>query len=214
MQGFTLLEVMIAISIFAFLAVGSYQLLNSEITAQTRLSQHSAQLYNLQRSMRLILSDLQQIAPRSIRAEYNDKENALEGLSDSITFTRTGWSNPFQHTRSTQQRIHYELDSDDEGNRYLLRRYWQVLDRGNDSEAREQVILRGIEAIRFRYLDKAGKWFDRWPPSSSVSPTKDRDLPVMLEFNFESQTLGEFTRLISFNRVQPKPRPPVKNTQP
>lgn len=204
-KGFTLLEVMIAISIFSFLAVGSYQLLNSEISAQERLSEHSQQLYNWQRSMRLILSDFQQAAPRPIRAEYGDKESAMEGLSDSISFTRSGWSNPFQHSRSNQQRVNYEVSSDDDGNRYLVRRYWQVLDRGNDSEPREQIVMRDLEDIRFRYRDKSGRWFNKWPPSSSTSETKQHDIPVAIEFTFESITLGEFTRLISLNRVQPKP---------
>tara|TARA_B110000116_G_scaffold250007_2_gene244076 strand:- start:3965 stop:4762 length:798 start_codon:yes stop_codon:yes gene_type:complete len=205
--GFTLLEVMIAISIFSFLAIGSYQLLSSEISAQGRLKAHSAQLYNWQRSMRLILSDFQQAAARPIRGEYGDKESAMKGLSDSVSFTRSGWANPFQHPRSMQQRVQYELDSDDDGNRYLVRRYWQVLDRGQDSEAQEQIIMRDLEEIRFRYRDITGKWFDKWPPTSSLSETKDRDLPVMVEFNFNSLTLGEFIRIININRVQPKPKP-------
>jgi general secretion pathway protein J len=206
-NGFTLLEVMIAISIFSFLAVGSYQLLNSEINAQERLSAHSAKLYNWQRSMRLILSDFQQLSPRPIRAEYGDKESAMLGLSDSVSFTRSGWANPFQHKRSTQQRVQYELDRDDDGNSYLVRRYFQVLDRGQDSESREQVIMRDIEEIRFRYRDKSGKWFDKWPPTSSTSETKDKDLPVTIEFHFDSLSLGEFSRTININRVQPKPAP-------
>ena len=205
--GFTLLEVMIAISIFSFLAIGSYQLLSSEISAQGRLKAHSSQLYNWQRSMRLILSDFQQAAARPIRAEYGDKESAMKGLSDSVTFTRSGWANPFHHPRSAQQRVQYELDSDDDGNSYLVRRYWQVLDRGQDSEAREQIIMRDLEEIRLRYRDISGKWFDKWPPTSSLSETKDRDLPVMVELNFNSLTLGEFTRLVNINRVRPKPLP-------
>lgn len=212
-NGFTLLEVMIAISIFSFLAVGSYQLLNSEINAQERLSAHSAKLYNWQRSMRLIMSDFQQAIPRPIRAEYGDKESAMLGLGDSVSFTRSGWANPFQHKRSTQQRVQYELSSDDDGNRYLVRRYFQVLDRGQDSEPREQVIMRDIEEIRFRYRDKTGKWFDKWPPTSSVSETKDKDLPVAIEFHFDSSSLGEFSRTIGINRVQPKPAPKAEEPE-
>lgn len=212
-RGFTLLEVMIAISIFSFLAIGSYQLLNSEINAQERLIAHSSQLYGWQRSMRVIMGDFQQVSARPIRAEYGDKESAMQGVNDSVSFTRTGWANPFQHSRSNQQRVTYELDSDDDGNRYLVRRYWQILDRVQDSQEREQIIIDGIEEIEFRYRDIDGRWFQNWPPTSSVSDTKDSDLPVAIEIKFESTTLGKFSRMISLNRVQPKKKPKDLNNQ-
>lgn len=207
-KGFTLLELMIAISIFSMLAVGSYTLLSAEITAQDRLQKHSSHLYHWQKGMRRLQSDFSQAQPRMIREEYGDKQAAFKGRRDEVSFTRAGWANPLQHSRSTLQRIGYEVDSDDNGQRHLWRIYWPVLDRGQDSEPVRQKLLTDIDEIDIRYRDIDGKWFDKWPPQSFDLNKRDKDLPVAVKMTLDSESLGEITRIFAINRMyEPEEEP-------
>lgn len=197
--GFTLLELMIALSIFSVMGLAAYRLLSGETHLQSELQQHSQELQQWQRGMRRLTSDLQQIAPRPVRLEYGDTEGALIGNSDSLHFTRSGWSNPLHKTRSQLQRIELRLaSSEDTDTRFLQRLSWPVLDRAPDSEALSQHLLPKISDIRWRYMDDKKQWHNQWPASYSTgdaSETKDA-LPLAIEVTLQSEQFGEISRLV------------------
>ncbi len=211
-RGFTLLELMIALSIFSIMGLAAYRLLSGESRLQTELEAHSLELQQWQRGMRRLSDDLRQIAPRSIRLEYGDKEAALYGTSDSLHFTRYGWSNPLHKTRSQLQRIEYRLASEDEStefgsessNQILQRQVWAVLDRAPDSEPLQQRLLPHVSDLSWRYMDDDQQWHSRWPESQSPfgqgsgssSSDDKQSLPLAIELTLTSERFGEITRLI------------------
>ncbi|WP_068642059.1 type II secretion system minor pseudopilin GspJ, partial [Oleiphilus sp. HI0132] len=95
-QGFTLLEVLIAIGITALIGLGAWQVLNSAITSSDRTQVHLEELNQIQKAMLIVKRDLSQVIGRSIRDEYGDYQNALDSSSDfyKIQFSRVGWRNP------------------------------------------------------------------------------------------------------------------------
>jgi general secretion pathway protein J len=216
--GFTLLELMIAMSIFSIMGLAAYRLLSGETRLQTELEAHSLELQQWQRGMRRLSDDLRQIAPRPIRLEYGDNEDALYGTSDSLHLTRYGWSNPLHKTRSQLQRIEYRLASfeNDSGvnkdfgsessYQFLQRQVWAVLDRAPDSEPLQQQLLPQVSDLSWRYMDDDKQWHSQWPATqgygSSGSSTdngsnqKDSTLPLAIELTLSSQRFGEITRLI------------------
>ena len=126
-RGFTLLEVLIAITITAVIGLGSWQLLNTAIRAY-ELSQANLQsLSQLQRAQLNISRDFTQLVPRAIRDEYGDYQPALKTEDGFylVELTRAGWRNPLQERRSELQRVAYELSDGD-----LLRHHWKVLEIG------------------------------------------------------------------------------------
>ncbi len=214
-HGFTLLELMIALSIFSIMGLAAYRLLSGETRLQSELEAHSQELQQWQRGMRRLTDDLRQIAPRSIRLEYGDSEAALYGTSDSVHLTRYGWSNPLHKTRSKLQRIEYRLASEEEtttvgseaNGQILLRQVWAVLDRAPDSAPLQQRLLPHVSDLSWRYMDDDKQWHNQWPSSqgygsggnhggSNGSNQNDNTLPLAIELTLTSQRFGEITRLI------------------
>jgi general secretion pathway protein J len=136
-QGFTLLELLVSLSIFALIGAMAYGGLTQVLKQQQATEVQSQQLADLQKSYRIMQRDLEQLINRGIRNEYGDSIDALVGGSgyDGVEFSRAGHANPAGFLRSDLQRIAYVPDQDT-----LIRRTWRVLDRAQDSLPDEEVL--------------------------------------------------------------------------
>jgi len=186
-QGFTLLELMIAIAIFAVVGVLSGQMLNNIIRQQEIIESRGQRLSDLQRGMNILQRDIAQLTNRAIRDEFGDPRPAVI-IDDELPleFTRQGWRNPLGQTRSELQRVAYELREDK-----LYRYYWTVLDRAQDTEPLEQVLMEGVLDAEFAGLDGNG---DQWPqPGWNPSDSAQRLAAISVRLDVEPY--GEITRL-------------------
>jgi general secretion pathway protein J len=210
-SGFTLLEVMIAISIFAILSAGAFRLLSGEIVLQQRLDSHHQALARWQRGIHRLRTDLAQALPRSVHDADQKPHPAMVGRSDSITFTRGGWVNPMGQARSELQRLSYQLETastpndtlatnallDDEQTQWLSRHAWRSLDGNDTLPDQRQFILPHIESIQLRYLvADTNTWKTQWPPANSQLGKLDSSLPAAIEVNIKSQRFGATQHLI------------------
>jgi general secretion pathway protein J len=185
--GFTLLELMVAIAVFAVLGLMSSQLLGNIVRQHGVLEDRGKQLIDLQRAMGIMQRDIGQIVARKIRDQYGDSLGAIIiGEELPLEFTRTGWRNPLGHQRSNLQRVAYAVS---EGN--LYRYYWPVLDRSPDTEPLEQLMLEGVLDVEFSPLDGNG---DRWRPENAQTPDPRLSLAA-ISARFELQNFGEVSRL-------------------
>ena len=206
-RGFTLIEVLVAISIFAIISLASTQLLRSVITTQSIVNISNESINEVSRALNIISRDISQVVPRNIRDEYGDLSNALViGSGEYILeLSRTGWNNPALHTRSELQRVAYGLSDG-----VLYRYFWLVLDRAEDSEPRLQKLLKGVESFSVTAITLEGESIDIWPISNPRQV-----LPVGLEITFIVEPLGEIRRtfalpelsapmdeVLSFNRTE------------
>ena len=195
-NGFTLLEVLIAIAITFMIGLGSAQILNSAIRASEATQERLQQFGELQKAMMILGRDLQQIAARSIRDEFGDYQSALKSQDEfyKLEFSRVGWRNPLADQRSDLQRVAYELDEDK-----LIRHYWQVMDRAQDSKPLSQTLLTEVEEISFRFMNSSGGWLDKWPSDDNkVVPDrlfKMNQLPKAISLVLKHKQYGELTRL-------------------
>lgn len=173
-QGFTLLEVMIAISITALIGIASTNLLSNIIESKKITDIRSEQLTTLQRFNQFVSRDVEQIINRGIRDQYGETLPAI--IIDSPDYlaewTRLGWRNSpvAENPRAIIQRIAFQLfDINEEeceqaklrlaewGNFEpegfcLLRYFWPVLDRAGDSEPKTQIILDLVESLEIDIL--------------------------------------------------------------
>jgi general secretion pathway protein J len=185
--GFTLLELLVALSIFSIVAILAYGGLDS-VLEQRRLTEESAErLAALQRTYLIIQRDIEQLVPRTIRDEFGDESAAITG-SSAFQLTRGGWRNPLQNPRSTLQRVGYTLED-----RELVRHSWLVLDRAQDSEPRQQVLVQDVVNIRVRYLDPENNWQEQWPASEPNTRHQffALDPPRAVEMLLEHEHYGE-----------------------
>lgn len=191
-RGFTLLELLVALSIFSVLSVMAYGGLQTVITTKQSSETSSARIAELQLVMMRISNDLRQSVARKIRDEYGDFSNAMQSSSNgdgTMAWTRAGYRNPAQLNRSNIQRVAYKVEQ-----QKLIRMTWPVLDRAQDTEVMETEVLTKVESIEWRFLNNNKEWLSSWPEqgvNTVLSP-----LPIAVEFTFELQDLGKFRRLI------------------
>ena len=195
-RGFTLLEMLIALSIFGLLAVMSYGGLSSVLEQQFRTGQEADRLAELQKTYLVMQRDIEQVVARPVRDEFGEELAPLVG-DQRLQLTRGGWSNPLGRPRSTLQRVAWSWEDQQ------LRRYvWQVLDRAQDSQPLEQVLMENIEDMRIRYLLAGEDWLEQWPPAiQNPNPNATAVvLPVAVEVTIEHEHYGPLVWLFQLPR--------------
>jgi len=193
--GFTLLEVLVAMALFALMAAMAYGTLNQTLLSSDILSDRMDRLQALQRTVRTLSDDLQQLAPRPVRDELGD--NYGPSLSTAfqsgfaIELTRGGWNNPMILPRSTMQRAAYRIEDG-----ALLRYHWNVLDRTLSNEPVIVTLLEEVDSLRFRFFQTDADFIEQWPPDNLNGPTNVRLRPLAVEFVLKLENEDEITRLI------------------
>jgi general secretion pathway protein J len=191
--GFTLLELLIAIAIFALVAAMAYGGLNSVLNVSERVNEQAERLKALQLTFLWMQRDIEEAVLRPVRDEYGEVLPALRGSEVGTALfevTRAGWTNPLGAARSNLQRSEYRLEEE-----RLIRRYWRVLDRAQDSEPVDRVMLDGVTRLEFRYWDAQGE-HRQWPDlNSSGQPQTAADvMPLGIEVRLETAREGVITR--------------------
>lgn len=190
-QGFTLLELLIAIAIFSLISIMAFSGLNSVLFNKEIVDQQLQRLANVQRTMLNLSRDIEQAANRPIRDELGSTQPAFSGGqnidSTVIELSRFGWRNPAQQTRSTLQRVAYSYEDNQ-----LIRLYWHHLDHLQSDEPVRRVLLKDVERIEVRYLDE--DWSSSWPKLGTEENT-DPGLPRAIEITLELKDWGKITRL-------------------
>lgn len=194
-RGFTLLEVLIAITVTGLIGVGTYQLFNSTLRTQSVMEEKGVKLERMQRAMTFISRDLQQVVPRPTRNGYGDREYAFSNRNTLylLEMTRLGWRNPMLAPRSELQRVTYELI---EGK--LYRNYYPVLDRAQETEFVSQELLDDVEEVSIQFLDEKNQWHDDWPLEGMFGEGAEglyTALPKAVRIELVHKTFGTVFRL-------------------
>jgi general secretion pathway protein J len=193
-QGFTLLELLIAIAIFALLGLATYRMLDTVLQTDKVTRAHEAQLRELIRAMAAFERDVLQVAARPVRDPFGDAKPALlgEDLDGAvIELTRNGWRNPLDQPRAGLQRVRWQLSGEQ-----WQRRYWTVLDQAQDSQPQIQQALSGVTELHLRYMDAEHNWQDTWPPANTSTKESLTLLPQAIELRLQHSRYGELYRLI------------------
>lgn len=194
--GFTLLELLVSMSIFATLGLGAYQMLQTVSGSYERVRSSADAFMGLNLAYSIIQRDFNQFAPRPVRDEYGEFQPPIvfENEDYVVEFTRRGWSNPAGRQRSRLQRVAYSLDFEEET---LTRHFWEVLDRAEDSEPISQLLLDGV--TDFRVTGFTGD--EEGLESEFTLEDEGEVVPLAMEVVITTDALGESYRL--FQMVEP-----------
>lgn len=184
-KGFTLIEVLVAISILAILLTSVYGIFSSVSLARERLDADSAEYHRA----RVLFDRL----GRELRGAYfqaSDPKLVFTGLkTDDGSFElelTTSAVSPLSETGSGIAKVHYLLAEDKEeaaNGRVLLRSEHPVHDSADEETAGMMRLVPGIEAMSLRFYAN-GQWQTTWQARTS-------GLPELVEIALQLRTGGE-----------------------
>ena len=150
-RAFTLLEMIVAIGIFAVIAVVSYGSLNRFLDNRDVLQAEMTLMKDLQLAFSLLERDMHFMSGRIVRDEYGDPEpllivNNIDLAGELLRFTTARRSVSLPGV-STLQRTSYRWVNGD-----FIRVNWQVLDRDQDTIERKHLLLSDIDSISVNVL--------------------------------------------------------------
>jgi len=187
-RGFTLVEMLIALALFAVIATGALALLRFSVDAEIASRKKTQQIAALRRFLSVWGADLAQAVPRPTRDAAGGQHAALEAQSGAsggviLRLTRGGWSNFDSTARPSLQRVEYRWERGK-----LARAGYPFLDGARPDAAAALADAPSMPALRFRTAD--GNWRDRWEPQRSG------ELPVAIELTLP-QPGGQALRVVS-----------------
>jgi general secretion pathway protein J len=193
-RGFSLIELLVALAVFATMAALAYGGLDSVARTRAELGRQQDALRDLMRGVGLIELDLRQAVSRPVRGNYGEPLPALIGGSGHIEFTRTGFANPLAEPRSNLERVLYEFDD-----AALKRGIYPVLDRAPATAPKLTTLRSNVDTFRLRYLDASNRWTDTWPPvqeADAGAPDPLAQLPRAVEFRIGTHDYGEIAGVV------------------
>jgi general secretion pathway protein J len=192
-KGFTLIEVIIAMSIFAIVSMLAYTGLHSVINSKTHTEASLERLQELQLTMLTLGTDLQYLSNRNGNDALGGVLLKLTTQNSSliVDFTRSGWRNPAKQARSTLQRVAYRMDEDN-----LIRMYWPYVDRADDQQFTTRTLMTNVESLELRFLDDKYQWRSDWPSANNLASAEPVERPLAIEITLNMNDWGEIQRLI------------------
>lgn len=211
-RGFTLIEILVAVVIFALLGTAAYSTLTAAQDAQISLRTRGERFQDLSKAVTLLARDYRQLSLRRARDAYGERLPIVRARCDErecwIEFTRTGWRNPGQLPRATLEHVIYRLE-DDKLNRYST----LALDQAQGDALIKRELLAGVKALRIEYLPPSRvsnakdnfsgtgmtdlDWSKgEWPAGGRLNEDDSNRPPRALKLTFEIDGLGEVTRVL------------------
>lgn len=186
-RGFTLLEIIIAVAIFAIISIVISTVLYVIINAQENIQNTTERLSQLQMAMSMIEQDVSQIALKNFHDENNRTIGPMNANQESFSITTSSYVNPdARFARSELRRISYVVE---EGNLYRISEPLKV----TEGEAiQKRLILQHVNQMRLRYLTQNNRWLPRMGSYmvSFVSDSTIRLLPKGIEIQLDVETWG------------------------
>ena len=192
-RGFTLLEVLVAIGIFALFSTMAYGSLTRLLESRERVEAERVFWREITLAFARMQDDFAFVRNRAVRRTDGTPEPyAFKGqptdpraqAEPSVELTRGGVNSvgPLPDL----QRIGYRLS---EG--VLYRVYWPVLDRAPTTQPIPIPILEEVDDFRVRFYHNA--WVDHWPPLGQIQNNAPWR-PGAVEVTLVHRTRGSFTR--------------------
>lgn len=209
MRGFTLVELLLAITLSAVVATLAYAGLANGFSAATSLAREVQQLGDLQRTLAIVEDDLLQVRLRAPNHGISYREPAFvagDVPGVLLTFTRAGAMALPGQLRSNLVRVRYLLRD-----HALWRQQWVQVDRADEQQRPVEVLL--LEQVNGATLEllarstsaftddvlslqaAGGNWQRSWNSEdagkSLVSP-----LPLAVRLVLETESFGQVQRVV------------------
>jgi len=215
-QGFTLLEMVVAIALSALVAAMAYESFDGASRNAERTRDVLNDVNKLDKAWQLIGQDMRNIVPLSpllaspqLRFEAASlKTKGKDSFQVIMLFARRGWINPLGRVRSDLQQVNYRIAEGKLWRDYLPERNMPLENIDFERESFHQLLLENVVDIQLRFLSDArikadGKsvlegseysknWEPIWPP---INGSGGAAMPVALEITIEIEGGARSVRL-------------------
>lgn len=188
-SGFTLVEVLVAIAIFAVLSAAGWMVFDQLIKTRERNTTHLEHLQQLQFAYMQIQRDLSQIVPLSGR-EGEESYPALQLENQQLQFNKAGVIDPLRQGLDRFEFVEYRFDAEKQA---LIRYHNAYIYRKQSQDMQGDVLIAPIENLQIQALDPAVQ--TQWP-AQSVTDTDATEylmsqLPqgVVLSFDYQGRAI-------------------------
>ncbi|WP_296748981.1 type II secretion system minor pseudopilin GspJ [Thiobacillus sp.] len=181
-RGFTLVEMLVALTIFALMSVLAYRGLNAALQTRAHLTEDNRRWRDIALTLAQLEQDMGLAVDRPVRGSGGLPLPAFIGSPQApgvddvqLGFSRMGmaWQSG---VLADVQRYGYRLNKGT-----LEQLVWPVLDQAPRSEPAVHPLLERVRRFELRYLDGSGNWQSRWPlPGLAALPAA---LEVVLELD-------------------------------
>lgn len=196
-KGFTLIEILIALAVFALLATITSSALYYAFNTRARLTKQAEQLTALDLAILLIERDTEQIVLRPVRGNDMHLFPAFIGDPHYLELTRGGLVNPnSDEKRSTLQRVAILCQ-----NNKLLRRTWMSLDTTDRKAYRDKVLIQNLSQCKFSYLNHNLQVLSEWHANAVQQNQRAEPLPKAIQMNLTLGTWGKISYLFVINEA-------------
>lgn len=197
-NGFTLIEILIALFIFTILSVLLMSGLHSVINVQSGSENKAERLRQLQMSLLQISRDLEQAVNRPIINEAGKEDAAFIGMPTNFVLTHLG-----AVTKSALQRTGYTWKDN-----ILSRITWPVLDQAPKTKQYVKSLLKNISNVRFEYLDNQNRFHEKWP----ITGEANQALPNGVKISLTIENWGSLTQFYLIPAKDNMPAQPKEKT--
>jgi len=217
--GFSLIELLVGLVVFATMAALAYGGLNAVARTRAELARRQDDFRDLERAVNVLNRDLGEAVARPVLGATGQTLPAFVGNSAQFEMTRAGFANPQAEQRSNLERVSYLLDAG-----VLRRGRYAVLDRAPNTTPQVADLHAAATDFRLRYLGSDYRWVDAWPPPQTSDPTL---LPRAVQWRMQTRNYGEVTGIAELVSAWPaqaagaalgsagtEPTPPVVPTPP
>lgn len=170
-NGFTLVEVMVALLIFSLLATAAVAILSLSVRAQAVTGQKLDAVSAVSRTTAILSADLAQAVDRPTRDEGGGQTPAMVAGPDAMRLVRGGWSNLDQAQRPSLQKVAYRLNGD-----VLERIAWPLLDGAALMEP--AALMDHVRELHLRYRFN-GAWLDQWQGQPGVALPQAAEVTIV-----------------------------------
>jgi len=189
-RGFTLLEVLVALAVFAIVTALAYKGLDSIATTRQRLDEEMRMWRRIELVFDRISLDVTQVAPRTWKNSAGKEISPVLGTTSTsgsqcqLDIIRFGSDHVPIHVRYSLQKGNFTLDLVPDADTLIT-------SSGGADHYGSNVLLDNVKRCDMAFMDTKNDWQSHWPLSTTV--TKDRPRGIRLRLTLADQ--GQFERM-------------------
>lgn len=192
--AFTLIELLIALAIFAILALTTTYALTAALNTKKRLTESSIYLQQLKLTYLILRQDSMNAIPRPVIIRDMRQAPAFIGNASKIEFTRDGVQSPLEENLTSQRRIIYDCTGGK-----LIRHAFLRVDSENNTLSQKNILLTDLTHCSFDFLNEKSTWLVPWESQVNTKNHIGELLPRAVRLKISIKNQGNMIILLPFS---------------